>query len=88
MAFYQRKQTVQAEKLTKENVQQVVDWCNGVQVEEVDPLDPEKKFVAVNFPTMTGNKRVSEGEYLVKDVGGFYRWEAEDFEKAFERINI
>lgn len=89
MDRYVNKQTgreVEAVLLTKENVAEVVAWCDGHQVEEVDALDPDKKYVGINFDSWQGRARVSEGDYLVKDpLGDFLvRW-SEEFEAQFEK---
>lgn len=61
---------VQAIQLTHENVQDVADWCNGLEVRELDALDPTKEFVGINVPTFEGRVRASEGDYIVKDSKG------------------
>ncbi len=79
--------TVEAVRLTKENVNQVADWCTGKEVEEIDALEPDIKYVGLNLLTPTGWARASEGDYVVRDnIWGFYvRWPAE-FEANFERV--
>lgn len=53
-------------------VKSVVAWCKGVEVEEIDPFDPEKRYPAVNIQTREGVKRASCGDTVVKhDDGSF-----------------
>lgn len=78
---------VEAMLLTKENAQEVADWCKGTIVTEYDAHDPTTEYVGINFPTPEGNKRVSEGQYLVKSPGGnFVRHSAGFFTTMFNPI--
>lgn len=62
--------TVEAEQLCPENADRLAMWCGGALVEEYDPFDKTKKFVAMNVPTINGMRRASEGDYIVKDGTG------------------
>lgn len=76
--------TVEAVMLTKENVSDVVEWCGGQQVEEVNALNHGVKFVGVNVPTFAGMVRASEGDYVVKDKDGeFHRRKPSIFEAKY-----
>jgi hypothetical protein len=76
---------VTAMKLTKDNVQEVVKWCGGLEVKEHDPLNPGQTFVGVNVPTASGNVRLSEGQYLLQSSSGsFYVSGPNAFEHSFE----
>jgi hypothetical protein len=66
-------QFIEAEKVTPETVDAIAAWTGGIKVEEIDPTDSTKKFVAVNFPTMQGNQRASEGEWVVKGTAGTFK---------------
>jgi hypothetical protein len=61
---------VMAMQVTAENLEQAVSFCNGQPVVEYDALDTSKSYAAVNVPTSDGVKRASEGDYLVKELGG------------------
>lgn len=80
--------TVEAVKLTNENVQEVADWCTGQEVVETDAFDPHKHYVGLNVVLWDGVGRLSEGDYLVKDgLGSFHvRW-ASNFERDFEEVD-
>ena len=83
MERYKRKNTdgqrfdaIEAIQLTKENVDQVVAWCDGTPIEETDALDSEKRYVGINIPSWGGVVRASEGDFVIKDhLGEFHtRW--------------
>jgi hypothetical protein len=78
---------IEAVKLTKENVDEVAEWCTGKEVEEIDGLNPEIRYVGLNFIAWDGVTRASEGDYIVKDaIGEFHlRW-ADNFERDFEKV--
>lgn len=63
---------VEAMQLTKENAEEVAAWCGGVVKEETNPADHTDVYVAVDYPTMDGIKRLSEGMYLAKAEGGSF----------------
>lgn len=65
----------EAIQLTAKNVDSVSFWCGGMKVEEIDPLDPEKKFAALNVETLTGENgvsRASEGDYVIRTPEGSF----------------
>lgn len=77
----------EAVQLTKENVHEVAHWCVGQEVEEIDALEPDKRYVGLNFLSWNGMHRASEGDYIIKDaLGDFHsRW-PDSFEQSFERV--
>jgi hypothetical protein len=80
-------QFIEAEKLTPETADAIAAWTGGVKVEEIDAEDSTKKFVAVNFPTMQGNQRASEGEWVVKGTAGtFKKMGNTEFVATYEEI--
>lgn len=90
MQQYRRKDTgaiVEAVQLRKDNVSEVANWCVGQEVEETDALDPDKKYVGVNFISWDGMARASESDYIIKDILGNFvsRW-PQPFEEAFEKV--
>jgi len=79
---------VEAVQLTKDNAHEVAAWCNaGAQVEEIDALEPDKKYVGLNLTSWNGLTRASEGDYIIKDgLGTFHvRW-PQNFEADFEKV--
>jgi hypothetical protein len=69
---------VEAVQLTAANVNAVLAWSEGVEV----TIDSK---VAVEITTPIGARRVSEGEYLIRDDNGFFSvLSAEEFEIRFE----
>lgn len=83
---YRKKPVVvEAIQLSKDNVEEVATWCGGAIAEEIDPTDDEKRFVAINVPTLEGVMRASEGDYVIKGVKGeFYPCKPEIFQATYE----
>ena len=79
------KRDVEAEQLTADNAEELAQWCNGVIVIEHDPHN-HTTSKAINYPTLYGNRRVSEGQYLVKEPDGFSTIGAATFTKKFIEI--
>lgn len=78
---------VTAVMLDASNVTHVANWCGGVQIEEIDPLDNTKKFVALNVPSISGAKRVQEGQFLVKLPNNDYEvMDAITFHQRYEAV--
>lgn len=59
-------ETVYAEQLTRDNVEELARLCGGQVIIETDPRNPDNKYVALNVPTLSGVKRASEGQMLIK----------------------
>lgn len=79
--------TVEAVQLTKENVREVAEWCTGKEITEIDSLDPDKKYVGLNFLSWEGMTRAHEGDYIIKDSLGQFTWRwPENFEQSFEEV--
>jgi hypothetical protein len=79
--------SVEAIQLTPESVKRAALWCGGVEVEEIDPHDSTKKFVALNIPTLSGVKRAGEGDYVIKGLQGeFSVMNSTDFETRYELV--
>lgn len=78
---------VEAIQLTAKNVDSVSFWCGGMKVEEIDPLDPEKKFAALNVETLIGPNgvsRASEGDYVIRHpLGSFFVLTAYQFNQHY-----
>ena len=70
-----RKKPVEVEaiQLMSDNAEEVAVWCGGVVIEEIDPVDSDKKWVGINIPTLEGVMRASEDDYIIKGTKGeFY----------------
>lgn len=71
MQAYRRiPQVVHAMQLTDETAEIIAQWTGGDIVEEIDPRDSEKKYKAINVPTLSGNERLSQGQFLVRHANG------------------
>lgn len=78
---------VEAIKLTSENAEEVANWCGGRITHETDPFDENVKTVVIYFPTLDGNKRVAEGQYLGRSsAGNFMVYNAGFFETMFKAL--
>lgn len=75
---------VEAVQLTTDNVDEVAAWCEGLAVQEQDSLSGEI-YVGVNVPTIMGNLRASEFDWVVKSPRGtFYPHKPGAFDDAFQ----
>lgn len=80
---------VEAVLLTRDNIEDVARWCSGQQVQEIEPefgdfADAPKTLVGLNVPTPDGNKRVSEGQYVVHSGGDYFAAKYGSFHARFE----
>lgn len=84
---YQSKvKQIKAWKLTPEDADSIAMMVGGQLVNEIDPGNPENKFVGLNYPTLDGSGRVSEGDYLVMLPNGRYKtMSAVEFESNYEQ---
>lgn len=58
--------------VSPELVKVVGVWCKGVEVEEIDPFDPDKRYPALNVHTKEGMKRASLGDAVIKHEDGTF----------------
>lgn len=67
---------VEAERLTKDNCQQLLELCGGFQVEEIDALDSSQTYVGIQLEGPEGWMRASEGDYVIRNFDGTWhsRW--------------
>lgn len=89
MADVYRKKAVaiEANELTKENAEAVALWCGGRLVEEMDAINLDKKYVAINIPTLEGVMRASEGDFVIKGVQGeFYPCKPGIFHATYDKV--
>jgi hypothetical protein len=85
--FTTRSTTVEAVQLSPDNIDEVADWCNGVVIKEQDAVDRDKFYVALNIPTLDGNRRASQGQYVVRGNGGFKVMGQTMFESMYQSVN-
>ncbi len=82
------EQLVDVLKLTPDTAEEIVHWCKGMTVQEIDPINPSNTYIGVNVPTFVGKDRASEGDYIVNDIMlGFMVCKPGLFEMMFERIS-
>lgn len=74
MARYRSEDGVEVEaiQLTPDTASYLEGWCGGVLTHSTDALDDTKKFVELNVPTRHGNRRASEGDYVLRYDSGFF----------------
>lgn len=89
MTWYRDKpiqNEIEARQVTADDVIEVAAWCGGQVVEEFNPLTDES-HPGVNVPTLNGPMRASDGDYVVKEVGGrFGIYKKHQFEAKFEEL--
>ena len=62
-----RANTFRAAQVTEENAAEVARWCKGLLVEEIDAVDPSKKYPAINVKTRDGEMmRAGVGDWVVE----------------------
>lgn len=75
---------VEAIQLNNENYSEVVNWTQGQLIQEYDTKSDEEK-VGINVRGPRGMFRVSEGEYVLRFDGDFFKAGASRFEASYER---
>jgi hypothetical protein len=56
-------------------------------VEEMDARNENKRYVAINIPTLEGVMRASEGDYVIKGIKGeFYPCKPDIFDSTYEMV--
>jgi hypothetical protein len=75
---------VEAIQLDNENYGEVVNWTQGQLVTEYDSKTNEE-LVGINVRGPRGMFRVSEGEYVLKFEGEFFKAGSSRFEASYER---
>lgn len=80
--------TVRAIMLRDDNADVLAKWSRGVQVEEIDPFDAEKKFPGLNVQCGDTVKRASLGDFVIKHEDGTYDVKTQlDFIKHYVKID-
>lgn len=87
MALYESiPESVEAWKVTKEEADQLAEMVGGRVVEE-KPTDGGNSVVGINVPSLSGNFRVSQGDYLVQNGRNQWRREsARYFETHYREV--
>ena len=82
-----RVSSVQAIQVTPESAQEAATWCAGKLIDEKSPFDETVIQPGINVPTLSGVKRASQGDYILKnlDGGGFQVMNETLFEQNYER---
>lgn len=63
---------IEAIQLLPQSSKSAAEWCGGIEVVEIDPLDSKLRFVAMNIPTEREVLRAEEGWWIVKDSDGLF----------------
>ncbi len=88
--YYQRKPNAKeaayaVNRLTKENAYAVALWCHGDVIEEIDPFDSTKTYAGINFDTLHGRVRASEGDYIIQGpLKDFWPCKPSQFHATYE----
>lgn len=84
--LYRSKQVViEAQQLSKDNVDELAQWCDGRVISEIDAQDENIRFVGINIQTLEGVMRASEGDWIIKGtVGEFYPCKPGVFQNKYE----
>ena len=83
------RELVEAVQLTAENHDELVAWAGGVKTFEIDAIDENKKYPAINMLTEEGPYRASEGQYVIRHMvsGTFFVLDPNLFEAGMERAD-
>lgn len=76
--------TVEAIRLTEENVSDVAIWCSARMIEEINPEHPAEMRYGLNVPTAAGIKRVSYGMYVIRYAASCYVMHNRPFEMQYK----
>lgn len=76
--------TVNAVRVTENNVEDIASWCRGELIEEIDPEHPDENRYGVNVRTAYGDtERLTLGMYIVSVGGKFYIFHNRVFETYY-----
>lgn len=80
------EQRTEAAQVTAQDVDDVAYWCGGDVVEEFGG-DESVIAYGINVPHISGNFRVSEPDWIVKDQRGrFYKMLDVHFRETYEEV--
>ena len=82
MGFYIKKPlTIEAIKITEENIEHLSKWCKG-------ELEPSEYPQYIEIPTWEGTMKGVIGYYIIKGLSGeFYPHEPELFERVYDEVD-
>ena len=84
--FIKKPVTIQAWRLTRDNIKQVAEWCGGQAEFEEKPSDPTDVHWWLDIPTLEGVMKGSLGDYVIRGVKGeFYACKPDIFEATYTR---
>lgn len=63
---------VQAHMLSGDNVTVIADWSRSLIVDEIDAVNPESTFPALNVQCRDDVQRASLGDYVIKHEDGTF----------------
>lgn len=99
--YRKRPVEIQAWQLTRDNVQEVADWCGGRVIFKAKPSDPEDIYIALDIPTLEGVMRAETfhpstwngreyegGDFVIRGIQGeFYSCRPDIFEATYEEAS-
>ena len=88
--LYGRKSfTVEAVKVTRENMEEVAAWCGG-QIQTVTENGREKRFIKVEVKRALNENQTQAfcGDWVLKSDSGFKKYSHRAFVQSFEKQNF
>lgn len=83
MTYRPRGSEVEAIQVTSQNVRSVAQWCGGRIVEE---STDQKKELSIVVPTLEGNMRAREGDWVARsNSGAFTQFNSDYFDAEYVR---
>ncbi len=83
MTYRPRGSEVEAIQVTPQNVRSIAQWCGGRIIEEATD---QKKDVSIVVPTLEGNMRAREGDWVAKNTdGSFVQFNSAYFDSEYVR---
>jgi hypothetical protein len=88
--FYRKKPVVvEARELTKENVNEIAEWCGGDATSENVLNGVGRNGLAMVIYTLEGAMIAREGDFIIKGVAGeFYPCRSDIFQDTYEDISF
>ena len=80
MPIYKEKPIIiEAHRITRENIVELAIWCAG----KVEPVEDP---MWIEVYAAQHHDIVGIGDYIVKDIGDFYPYAKETFEKLYDEV--
>ena len=86
VALDNKRDTVEAIKMTRKNAERVAEWCGGELVYEDGKEPSDDTFLGVKIIDKHYNAVAREGDYIVKDPVGFWASDHSYFTHTFRRL--